>query len=106
MMAMMVPVLLFLGQLSQWYQSRPLSVGEEALVTLKLNGSPESSWPEVYLQPASAYDIALGPVRVQSNREICWNIKACANGYHHLAFQVNGEIIDKELAIGAGFMRV
>ena len=38
MLVMVVPVILILGQLSLWYQARPLRVGEEAVVTLKLNG--------------------------------------------------------------------
>ena len=37
MAAMFVPVLLILGQVSLWYQQRPLKVGEEAVVTVKLN---------------------------------------------------------------------
>ncbi len=38
MLVMAVPVLLLLGQLSLWYQSRPLRVGEDAVIRLKLNG--------------------------------------------------------------------
>ena len=40
MLVMIVPVLLLLGQLSLWYQPRPLRVGEEAVVALKLSGEP------------------------------------------------------------------
>jgi hypothetical protein len=112
MLVMVVPVLLILGQLALWYQSRPLRIGEDAVVTLKLNG--ESAWPDVRLEPTDAVEMTLGPVRVRSQREICWSIKACASGYHRLVFQVDeptsgGQspfLADKELAIGDGFMRV
>jgi hypothetical protein len=106
MAVMSVPVLLILGQLSLWYQQRPLGVGEEAVVTLRFNGAAVDPFPEVNLQPTDAVEITVGPVRVLSKREICWNLRACESGYHHLAFQVEGHTVNKELAIGAGYMRV
>ena len=39
MLVMVVPVLLILGQLALWYQSRPLQTGEEAVLTVKLKGA-------------------------------------------------------------------
>ena len=101
-----MPVSLLLAQLSLWYQARPLRVGEDAVLTMKLNGNVESAWPDVQLQPTDAMEVTTGPIRVQSQREICWNIKARQNGYHRLVFQVDGQAIDKELAVGDGTMRV
>jgi hypothetical protein len=115
MLVMLLPVCLLLGQLALWYQSRPLRVGEEAVVTLKLGTqdwrdasatNAESPWPDVRLEPTSAAEVAVGPVRVLSKREICWNVRACENGYHRLLFQVDAQTADKELAIGKGFMRL
>jgi hypothetical protein len=106
MLVMAVPVILILGQLALWYQQRPLRVGEEAVVTLKLNGDADAPFPEVSLGPADAVETTVGPVRVHSKREVCWNIKARESGYHRLAFRVGEEAIDKELAVGDGFMRV
>jgi hypothetical protein len=45
MLVMAVPMLLLLAQLSLWYQARPLRVGEEAVITLKLNGSARRPGP-------------------------------------------------------------
>lgn len=106
MLVMIVPVCLLLGQLALWYQSRPLQVGEEAVVTVTLNGEIESSWPEVRLQPTSAAEVTVGPVRVLSQREICWNLKAREVGYHQVLFQVGPQTSRKELAIGDRFMRL
>lgn len=106
MLVMTAPALLILGQLALWYQSRPLQVGEEAVVSLKLNGKEGSSWPDVRLEPTGAIETTVGPVRVQSKREICWNIKARSSGYQQLVFQAGDQTADKELAIGASFMRV
>ncbi len=106
MAIMSVPVLLILGQMSLWYQQRPLRVGEDAVVTLKLNGAAGDPIPEVNLRPTEAVETTVGPVRVLSKREICWKIRACASGHHLLVFQVDGQTVNKELAIGAGYMRV
>lgn len=106
MLVMMVPALLILGQLALWYQARPLQIGEEAVVNVKLNGNGESSWPDVRLEPTDAIETTIGPVRVQSKREVCWSIKARASGYQHLVFRAGDQTADKELAIGAGFMRI
>jgi hypothetical protein len=106
MLVMVVPVCLILGQLSLWYQARPLRVGEEAVVTLKLNGGTDTPFPEVYLQPTDALTVTIGPVRVQSKREVCWNVKARQEGQHRVVLRVNGQEAEKELAVGDGFQRV
>jgi hypothetical protein len=106
MVVMLVPVTLILGQLSLWYQQRPLAVGEDAVVTLALGGAAGAPFPTVSLAPTDAAESAIGPVRVFSKREVCWNITARAPGHHELEFRVGDTTIHKELAIGAGFMRV
>jgi hypothetical protein len=106
MLVMAVPVFGLLMQLGLWYEARPLRVGEEAVVTVKLSGDAASGWPEVSLRPTDAVETTVGPVRVLSKREVCWNIKARASGYQRLVFQVDGQAADKELAVGDGFMRV
>jgi hypothetical protein len=106
MLVMVVPVLLILGQLALWYQSRPLQVGEDAVLTVKLKGDQASSWPAVRLQPTDVVETVVGPVCVRAKREICWNIRARQSGYHRLVFHVDEHTGDKELAIGDGFMRV
>lgn len=104
MVVMALPVTLVLGQLSLWYQQRPLHVDEEAVVTVRLNGAADANFPTVRLQPSPAVEPMLGPVRILSQREVCWNIRAREPGYHELRFQVGDQIVDKTLAIGSGFM--
>lgn len=105
-LVMFVPASLLLGQMGLWYESRPLPVGKEAVVTLRLNGAADSAWPDVRLEPADFAEVTIGPLRVNSRREICWNILARREGYHGLRFRVNDDTIDKELALGDAFMRV
>ena len=106
MLVMIVPVSLLLGQLSLWYQLRPLRPGEEAVVILQLAGQPgyRHAGCAVRARPRPP-KLSAGPVRVVSRHEIWWNIQAGKNGCHRLVFRVDGQPVEKELAVGDGFMR-
>lgn len=106
MLVLIVPVCLLLAQMGLWYQFRPLQSGEETVVTMKLNGKINSPWPSVSIEHMPAAEVIIGPIRILSKREICWKIRAHTVGYHRIVFQVDGQEIEKDLAIGDGFMRV
>jgi len=105
MLVMIVPVSFLFAQLGLWYQTRPLRIGKETVITLQLRGEAGTTLPDVQIEPAPAVETVLGPVQVLSKREICWDLRARENGYHRLKFHLDGEIVDKELVIGDGFMR-
>jgi uncharacterized membrane protein (DUF106 family) len=104
MLIMTLPVLLVLGQLSLWYQSRALKAGEEAVVMMSLAG--DAPLATVRLEPSPAVDVAVGPVRMPSEQRICWRIKARTLGNHRLVFHAGEQTADKELSVGDRFMRV
>jgi hypothetical protein len=106
MLVMIIPVSLLIAQMSLFYQSRPLLPGESAVVTAKLNGNIEENWPTINIEPTPATQVTVGPVRIFSKREICWEIKALENGKHNITFDAGQDKIEKELAIGDGYMRV
>jgi uncharacterized membrane protein (DUF106 family) len=106
MLVMTVPVLLLLGQLSLWYQYRPLRVGEDAVVVLKLGRNAGEPMPAVALVETTAAEVVTGPVRVPSKREVVWVVKARENGSHRLSFRAGEQTVAKELQVGDGFMRV
>jgi hypothetical protein len=106
MLVMIIPVSLLLAQMSLWYQSRPLLPGEVAVMTVKLNDNVKGNWPTVNIEPTSVAEVTIGPVRVLSRWEICSEIKALKNGNHRITLHVDRHQIEKELAIGDGFMRV
>jgi hypothetical protein len=106
MLVMLVPMCLLLSQLALWYQARPLRIGEEAVVTLRLAGAADSAWPGAEIESTPALDATIGPVSILSQRAICWNIVPREAGYHRLVFDVGGQKIEKELAVGDGYMRV
>ncbi len=106
LLVMVVPVSLILAQLALWYQSRPLRAAESAVVMMKLTGEADAPWPKVTLESMPAAEVTIGPVRVVSKREIYWEIKARQNSNQPLIFQVDQDKVEKELAIGKGFMPV
>jgi len=105
-LVMAVPATLLLSQMALWYQHRPLRVGEEAVVTLKAQDGASSSWSDVSLRPTGAIEVTIGPVRVLSQGEVCWNIKALERGHHRLDFQVGPATAGKDIAVSDGFMAV
>jgi uncharacterized membrane protein (DUF106 family) len=106
MLIAVVPLTLLLVQLGLWYQSRPLSSGQEALVTMEFSKNEEASWENVVIEPMSAIEVISGPVRVYSKKQLYWKIKALEGGYHLMVFRMGEQSFKKELAIGDGFMRV
>jgi uncharacterized membrane protein (DUF106 family) len=106
MAVMIVPVALLLSQMGLWYQFRPLMQGEEAVVKMQLNNNVEKLWPEINVESMPSAEVITGPIRILSKREVYWKIKARENGYHNIMFQVAEDQVEKELAIGEGFMRV
>ncbi|MBW8001808.1 MAG: hypothetical protein FVQ80_07260 [Planctomycetes bacterium] len=106
LLIMFIPFTLIVCQLGLWYQARPMTTGEEAMVILQLAGEIGSPMPNVAIQPTSAMDVTVGPVRAVSNRQVFWIIKAKENGTHNLTFNIDGQQVEKQLVIGEGFKRV
>jgi hypothetical protein len=105
-LVMALPVTLLLAQLGLWYQARPLHVGEDAVIVLKLAGAPGAYLPAVDLRPTAGVEVTVGPVRVPSRREVCWNVRPSATGSYTLEFQLGDQVSTKQIAVGEGFMRV
>jgi uncharacterized membrane protein (DUF106 family) len=106
MAVMMIPVSLLLAQLGLFYQTRPLLPGEEAVVTMSLTGDATSPWPEVTIKQIDGASISIEKTKVTNERQFCWKIKAEKDGDHKITFDVDGEKIEKTLAVGNSFMRV
>ena len=105
-LVMIFPVSLLLAQLSLWYQFRPLLPGEVAVMTVKLDANVREPWPTVSIEPTPVAKVTVGPVRIFSKGQICWEIEALEKGKHRITLNVNQHQIEKELVIGDGFMRV
>jgi len=106
LLVVIVPICLIMAQMALWYQARPLLPGEEALVIMQLNGDIDSAWPDVSIASMPTADVTIDQTRAFTERQIYWKIKARENGLNNIVFQANNEQVEKQLAIGEGFMRV
>jgi hypothetical protein len=106
MLVMVIPISLLLGQLSLWWQARPLSPGQEAVVTVNFAKRVQRKLPEVELLRDSGFDVPLGPVYLRSKPAVCWNIAAVQPGYQLLKFRIDGVDVEKQVAVGEHLMRV
>ena len=73
---------------------------------MHLAGNDKTSWPAVQLSESPGFEPSTGPVRVKSKRALYWNVVAREPGYHKLVFEVDGQPIEKEFAVGDRLMRV
>jgi hypothetical protein len=105
MLVMAVPVILLMSQLGLWYQARPLGIGEETVLAVRMAGDAEAAWPNVSLEPNDAIEVKLGPVRVLSQRSVFWNIVGREPGPSQIVVRAGDVTAAKELAIGDGIMR-
>jgi len=69
------------------------------VLTVELNGNMDESWPIVSIEGDPAFEVTLGPVRILSKGQICWEIKALQNGYNRIMLQAGQQQIEKGLAV-------
>jgi hypothetical protein len=106
MLVLLVPTCLLLSQLALWYQARPLAIDEETVLTVELASNADEALGSVRLSPHSAVNILAGPVRVPSKHLVCWSLRTTKPGCHRLSLQLGDASVEKELAVGDGYMPV
>ena len=105
-LVMTVPMCLLLAQLALWYQARPLRVGEETVLTVRLADDS--------VRVARRHDLSpRRPSKSPSGRSACRANTGSAGASVRkrkdtitCALDVAGQQVEKELAVGDGFMRV
>ncbi len=100
------PMLLVLSQMGACYQNRPLSPGEEALLTVEISGRAGDAFPAAKITSLPGAEVTVGPVRIPSRREIRWLIRAQDPGAHRIVISVDRQEVEKTLTAGDGFRRV
>ena len=106
LVVMIVPVSLLLAQMALYYQSRPLTPGETAIVTVTIGERLDAALPDASIESTPAVEATIGPVRVPGRHEIFWQIRAREKGLHGLLVRIGDETFEKELVVGSGFRRV
>ena len=108
MLVMTLPVTLLLGQMSLWYHARPLVDGEQTLVTVTIRGEVGEEMPAVSIMSIDGGEVAMEQSKFEGCRQYCWKVRATkgSNQAGQIVFDVGGEEVVKEFAVGESLMRV
>lgn len=99
---MILPVLIVLIQLNLRYGARPIEVGEQVLVKVKVaDGSLLSNPSNVALAADEGVVIETPPVRVLSDKEVTWRIRGKQPGKHTIVIRIGNHAVEKEVCVGS-----
>lgn len=102
LLVMIIPVMLILIQLNDWFGSRPLAVGESALVKAELAEGFSPLETDFRLEAPDGLVLETEPLRVEEDREVNWRIRAAAPGVHELVLRWGGASAAKKVVVGDG----
>jgi hypothetical protein len=97
-----IPMVPALAQMGIRYQWRPLQVGEQSVVVLKL-AKAHAKGAKVKMEAPRGFVVEAS---VPGGGEVAWRIRATEPGSHTLSFRVNDETMTKELVVGESLERV
>jgi hypothetical protein len=97
MLILMIPTMIILIQLNLHYGARPLRVGEQALVKVKLR---EGSNTDVSLSAPQNLKIETQGVHAEELREISWRVRGASPGRFHITANDGKVSVTKAGAVG------
>jgi hypothetical protein len=101
MLILMVPTVIILIQLNLHYGFRPLRVGEQTLVKVKLREPTAlARGVNLSLQAPDSLKIETAGVRVEELREVCWRIRGVSPGRCDLTVGDGAVSVTKQVAVG------
>jgi uncharacterized membrane protein (DUF106 family) len=102
LLVMIVPVLIILIQLNDWFGSRPLQVGERALVIVRLAESYSPTETDLRLEAPAGLVVETPPLRIEEDREVDWRIRAESPGVHDVTLRWGDQSAAKKVVVGDG----
>jgi len=102
MLFMIVPVVLILVQLEGWFGNRPLKLGESTIVSVNFSEDYNNDLSGVTLQTDEGILVETPPLRIPTEREINWRVRANHIGEHVIRFNVSGTTFKKSLIVSDG----
>ena len=94
----LVPIVLILIQLDWRYGARPFEPGEAAL--LKVTVADAAALPAVSLEGVEGVVVETPAIRIPSQREVVWRIRAAHVGAHDLVVKVGDMALTKRVVVG------
>ena len=104
MLILMVPTILILIQLNYRYGLRPLRVGEQAVVKVRLRDATVlAQGAQLTLTAPANLKIETDGVRIPELKEICWRVRGVSPGRFDLTVSGGQEKVTKQGAVGGRF---
>ena len=101
MLILMVPTMIILIHLNLHYGSRPLRVGEQTLVKVKLRDPAALGRGEaISLKAPESLKIETQGVRVAEMKEVCWRVRGVSPGRFDLTVSDGMDSVTKKVAVG------
>src|SRR5437667_5135231 len=101
MLILMVPTIIILIQLNLHYGARPLRVGEQTLVKVKLrNPTALARGASISLQAPENLKMETQGVRVEELKEVCWRIRGVSAGRFELIVDDGKMSVTKQVVVG------
>ena len=99
MLVMLIPFVLVMVQLAVRYEHEPLRPGETTVVQMKLGDDAWSALRDVQIETPSDVVVETESLRDESQHTLCWRIRAQKPGITVLSWRLEGEVIQKEVAV-------
>jgi len=101
MLILMVPTIVILIQLNYHYGVRPLRVGEQAVVKVKLRDAAAlAPGADLTLTAPENLKIETDGVRIPELKEVCWRVRGVSPGRFDLTVSRGPEQVTKQAAVG------
>jgi len=101
MLILMVPTILILIQLNLHYGFRPLRVGEQALVKVKLHDPTAlARGAKISLRAPESLKVETQGVRIEEMKEVCWRVRGVSAGRFNLTVSDGDGVVTKQIAVG------
>ncbi len=105
-LVMIVPLVLMIVHLDLWFGYEHLKPGETAILKVKLRDGVKPTAVPVAAEAPPGLAIDTPAVRIDSEGEVDWRLRAVAPGVHDVVVTVGGERLTKEVAVGGPLMAV
>jgi uncharacterized membrane protein (DUF106 family) len=100
LMVMIIPLILSIIQLDQWFGREPLKSGESAIVKVRFKDGSRPSAEAVVVEPRPGFAIDTPALRIAQEHETDWRIRATQPGRWELVLKTGSETVSKELVVG------
>jgi hypothetical protein len=102
LVVMIVPLVLAMVQLDQWFGHEALRPGEPALVKVRLKEGHQPSREAISITPARGFTVETPPLRIDREGEADWRIRGAEPGNWDAHVIVDGESVGKGIVVGDG----